>query len=109
MAFRVASLSEVPPGSMRSFTVSGKEILVANLNGRLYAMDSRCSHRNGDLSKGTLDGTVVTCPLHGSKFDLATGKSISGPKLGQIKMKISDLKSYPVKVDEGSIMVDVPE
>ncbi|MEN3036261.1 MAG: non-heme iron oxygenase ferredoxin subunit [Candidatus Methanosuratincola petrocarbonis] len=107
--YRVANLSEVPPNSMRPFTVSGREILVANLNGNLYAMDNRCSHRKGDLSKGALSGTTVTCPVHGSKFDLTSGKAISGPKLGPIKLKTSDLNSYKVKVEEGSIMVELPE
>lgn len=107
--YRIASLSEVPANSMKPFTVSGKEILVANLNGNLYAMDNRCSHRKGDLSKGTLTGTTVTCPVHGSKFDLTSGKAISGPKLGPIKLRTSDLNSYKVKVEEGSIMVELPE
>ncbi|MEN3035667.1 MAG: non-heme iron oxygenase ferredoxin subunit [Candidatus Methanosuratincola sp.] len=110
MAFyRVASLSEVPPNSMKAFTVSGREILVANINGNFYAINNRCSHRKGDLSKGTISGTTVTCPVHGSKFDLTSGKAISGPKLGPIKLKTSDLNSYKVKVEEGSIMVELPE
>jgi 3-phenylpropionate/trans-cinnamate dioxygenase ferredoxin subunit len=107
--YRVASLSEVPPNAMKAFTISGREILVANINGNLYAIDNRCSHRKGDLSKGVIDGTTVTCPVHGSKFDLSSGKALSGPKFGPIKLKTSDLNSYKVKVEEGSIMVELPE
>lgn len=94
---------------MKAFTVSAREILVANLDGKLYAMDNRCSHRKGDLSKGTISGTVVTCPVHGSKFDLTSGKSISGPKFGPVRLKTSDLNSYKVKVDGDSISVELPD
>ncbi len=107
--YKVASFSEIPENSMKAFTVSGREILVANLQGNVYAMDNRCSHRKGELSKGTLAGTTVTCPLHGSKFDLVSGRAISGPKLGPIKLKTSNLNSYKVKVEEDSIFVEIPE
>ncbi|MDI9645027.1 MAG: non-heme iron oxygenase ferredoxin subunit [Candidatus Verstraetearchaeota archaeon] len=106
--YKVVAVSELPPNSMRAFTVQGKEILVANLGGKFFSIDNRCSHRKGDLSKGKLEGEVVICPLHGSKFELASGKAISGPKIGPVRGKTPDLKSYPVKVEGESVMVDLP-
>ena len=61
---------------MRMFKVGDKECLVANVNGNYYAIGNRCTHANADLSKGSLEGNVVTCPRHKSKFDVTTGKVI---------------------------------
>jgi len=53
--------------------VSGDRILVANVGGEFYAMRAKCNHMGGALDKGTLENNVVTCPLHGSKWDVKTG------------------------------------
>jgi 3-phenylpropionate/trans-cinnamate dioxygenase ferredoxin component len=79
-----ATLDELLPGSMKSVKVEGKEILLVNIAGRVYALDARCNHAGGDLSKGTLEGTTVICPRHKSHFDVTTGNRVSGPaKTGQ--------------------------
>ena len=70
--FRV---SDVPPGS--AFLVG--EVTVFNVNGRFCATQSRCTHRQGPLSKGKLDGSTVTCPVHGAEFDVCTGAVLHGP------------------------------
>ena len=101
---KIADVSEVPFGKMKMFKVGEKEYLVANVNGIYYAIGNRCTHANGDLSKGSLDGNVVTCPRHKSKFDVTTGKVISGPKLLFIHPKIRDAASYEVKV-EGDMLL----
>jgi 3-phenylpropionate/trans-cinnamate dioxygenase ferredoxin subunit len=59
------------------------------------------------LAKGSLDGGIVTCPKHGSQFDLKTGKAIRGAKIGFIKININDEASYPVKVEGTDILVGV--
>jgi nitrite reductase/ring-hydroxylating ferredoxin subunit len=101
---KVGEVSEIPVGKMKMFKVGEKEYLVANVNGIYYAIGNRCTHANGDLSKGSLDGNVVTCPRHKSKFDVTTGKVISGPKLLFIHPKIRDAASYEVKV-EGDMLL----
>jgi nitrite reductase/ring-hydroxylating ferredoxin subunit len=53
--------------------VSGERILIANVSGDFYAMRAKCNHMGGPLDKGTLEDNVVTCPLHGSKWDVRTG------------------------------------
>jgi 3-phenylpropionate/trans-cinnamate dioxygenase ferredoxin subunit len=104
---QVATTDQVPSGSMRSYTVNDKGILITNYDGKYYAMNLKCTHMGGDLSKGKLEGRVVTCPRHGSKFDITTGECISGPKLGFIKPKVKNENIYSVKVEGNSILVDI--
>jgi nitrite reductase/ring-hydroxylating ferredoxin subunit len=102
---KVGELSEVPVGKMKMFKVGEKEYLVANVNGNYYAIANRCTHSNADLSQGSLEGNIVTCPKHKSKFDVTTGKVISGPKIPLIHPKIKDEPSYEVKVKGNTIML----
>ena len=71
--FPIGRVNEIPPGKMIGTDVSGERILVANLGGEFYAMRAKCNHMGGPLDKGTLENNVVTCPLHGSKWDVKTG------------------------------------
>jgi nitrite reductase/ring-hydroxylating ferredoxin subunit len=75
----VADLNDVPAGKMKHIEVGEKEILLANSEGKVYALCDRCSHMNAPLSIGTLNGKVVTCPMHGARFDITTGKKIAEP------------------------------
>ena len=77
----IGELSEIPVGKMKMFKVGEKEYLIANVKGNYYAVGNRCTHASADLSKDSLEGNVVTCPKHKSKFDVTTGKVISGPKM----------------------------
>lgn len=75
----VADINDVPAGKMKHVEVGEKEILLANSEGRVYALCDRCSHMNAPLSMGALNGKVVTCPMHGARFDVTTGKKIAEP------------------------------
>lgn len=105
--FEVAKTNEVPNGTMKAASIQDKEILIVNYDGNYYAINRICTHMGGDLSKGKLEGKIVTCPRHGSKFDVTTGKSISGPRIGFLKLKTKDEPSYQVKVENGSIKIDI--
>jgi len=94
--FEVAKTDEIPEGIMKPLIVQGKEILVVNYNGNYYAINRRCSHMGGDLSRGKLEGKIVTCPRHGSRLDITTGVSISGPKIGFLKLKTKNEPVYEV-------------
>ena len=101
-------------GMMKAVTVKDKEILVARVKDKYYAVSNRCPHFGGNLSRGRLEGAVVTCPLHGSQFDLidghvvrwlrgsgvlsAVGKALKGPK---------PLDTYKVKVEGDRILVEI--
>ena len=107
MAFvEVAEVSEIPTGTMESFSAGIWQVLVANVDGKFYAINNYCSHEAVSLSQGTLKGATVTCPLHGAKFDVITGKCLARPKTALFREKGKDAKVYEVKVEAGKIMVD---
>jgi 3-phenylpropionate/trans-cinnamate dioxygenase ferredoxin subunit len=104
---QVATIDQLPLGTMKAYTVNGKEILLTNYDGKYYAMNLKCTHMGGNLSKGKLEGKIVTCPRHGAKFDVTTGECISGPKMGFMKPKIKNGTIYTVKVEGNNILVDI--
>ena len=95
-----APLDQVPAGTATTVQVAGKDIALFNVNGTVYATDDKCLHAAGSLGfGGKLEGKVVTCRLHGWKFDVTTGNMplVPGMSLG----------CYPVKVVDGKIQVAV--
>lgn len=87
--FRAADLAA---GQMLLLTVDGRSVLVYNVGGTFYATDETCTHAQGPLSIGHLDGKVITCLLHGSCFDVTTGAVVCAPAT-------QPLKTYPVTLD----------
>jgi nitrite reductase/ring-hydroxylating ferredoxin subunit len=77
---------------MKHVEVNNREILVANVDGKFYAVDDRCGHTSARLSRGGLRGNIVTCPLHGAQFDVTTGKKLTEPRLGG---NIPDMDKLP--------------
>ncbi len=69
----------VPSDSVVARTVGGVRVMVAQTDEGRFALADRCSHRGGPLSEGEVDGGCVTCPWHGSRFDLDTGAPTRGP------------------------------
>jgi 3-phenylpropionate/trans-cinnamate dioxygenase ferredoxin subunit len=105
-AVRVAGTAEIQAGSMRQIDVDGEAVLVANVGGTYYAIANTCSHQGGNLSRGTIENGVVTCPRHGSQFDVTTGKAVGKAKVAFIKVMPKDEKSYAVKVEGTDIMLE---
>jgi 3-phenylpropionate/trans-cinnamate dioxygenase ferredoxin subunit len=109
MAFiEVGKVADCAPGTLRAVTAEGKQILLVNAGGMIYALGRRCTHLGGDLSQGKLTGATVTCPRHGSVFDVATGKALSGPRIGPLKLNTKDQVTYKVKIEGEAILVDIP-
>jgi 3-phenylpropionate/trans-cinnamate dioxygenase ferredoxin component len=102
----IAKIEEIPAGQMKLFTIGDKNILIVNFEGVYFAINGRCTHMGGDLSKGKLEGKIITCPRHGSQFDVTTGACISGPKIGFIKLKAKDETMYEVKVKDKLIKIN---
>ena len=103
----VAQVDEISEGVMKSFSVEGKHILIIKYDGNYYAMGGKCPYMSGDLSKGTIEGKIVTCPKHGSKFDVTTGECIAGPKIAFIRLKSRNGITYATKIEGKSIKVSV--
>jgi nitrite reductase/ring-hydroxylating ferredoxin subunit len=80
--FGIAKVDEIPQGKIKLVEVQGKEIVISNIDGKFYAMDDRCGHKNARLSMGNIsnDG-IVTCPFHGARFDATSGKKVKEPVL----------------------------
>jgi nitrite reductase/ring-hydroxylating ferredoxin subunit len=95
---KVGNVDEVPNGKMKGFVVNGKKLLVANINNKYYAISSECTHMGGPLEKGSLSSYVVTCPWHGSKFDVTSGKVVGPPAK-------KDETKYEVKIKGKEIFV----
>ena len=96
---RVASTSEIPPGTGKVVQVGGKFVAVFNCAGTFYALDNACRHRGGPLGEGRLNGTVVTCPWHGWDYDVKSGVCQLDPSVA--------VESFPVKVDGAELFVAV--
>ena len=89
----------VPPGEGRAYLVNDLTIAVfRQRDGRLFATDNQCPHRNGPLADGIVGGGKVICPLHSWKFDLATGHC-AGENV--------TIRTYPVQVVDGQIVVEI--
>lgn len=78
---KVAKTGEILPGTMNHVEIKKKELCIANVGGKFYAIGDRCGHENASLARGKLEGTLVICPMHSSKFDGTTGKKVAGPVL----------------------------
>ena len=74
-----SDIKDVPPGKMKHVEVEEKEILLANSDGKVYALCDRCGQMNAPLSMGNLNGKVVTCSMHGARFDVTSGKKVGEP------------------------------
>src|SRR5665647_743903 len=96
---KVAKTYDVPVGKMKHVEADGLELLVANVEGKFYAVGDRCPHLNAKVSEGTLNKTIVTCPRHLSTFDITTGRAITGTR--------SSLPSYDVKVDGEDLLITI--
>lgn len=92
---------ELENNSNKAITVNGKNILICNSGGDYYAIDNLCTHQRAELEGGRIRNCFISCPLHGVRFNLETGKP-----MGQ--MTNIPLTTYPIRVsDTGIIQVEV--
>ncbi len=96
-AVRVAKVSEIPVGAAKVVVVLGHPVAVFHLVDGFYAVSNVCLHRGGPVGEGTLDGPVVTCPLHGWEYDVRTGKNVANP--------MARLQTYAVQVEGDDVLV----
>ena len=97
---KVAERSEIPDGKMKAIRIGTKQVMITNAGGKLYAIDNACTHVGGPLASGALEGHVVTCPWHGSKFDVRTGEVVRGPAPRPVKI-------HEVKVEGNDVLVEM--
>jgi 3-phenylpropionate/trans-cinnamate dioxygenase ferredoxin subunit len=108
----VAKVSGFSEGMMKKVVIGDRAILLARVQGQFYATDALCPHLQADLTAGSLEGTVLTCPLHHSRFDVRNGSVIRWTDLSGIRLTYASrarpphpLRTYPVRVDGDRILV----
>ena len=96
----VAQMSEIPSGAVKVVEAEGQRIALCNVGGTFHAIEDRCSHDNGPLGEGILEGKLLECPRHGAKFDVTTARPVTLPA-------VVPVKRFPVKVEGVQIFVEV--
>jgi len=97
----VAQVSELGNGQRLLVEIDGRPIVVFNVGGAYFAIGDECSHDDGPVGEGELEGFEIECPRHGARFDLRTGKVLCTPA-------VVDIPAYPVRVVGDEIQVGVP-
>jgi nitrite reductase/ring-hydroxylating ferredoxin subunit len=100
MWHKVAQINEISPGAMKQVKIDGSSILLANVDGKFFAIGDVCTHAECDLSTGFMDGSAVYCPCHGSQFDVTTGAVLSPPAT-------ESEPTYKVKVEGADIFIEI--
>ena len=95
---RVADLSECPPGKLLEVEAGPERIVLANVDGDLYALENRCSHEDQPLSDGELDGDRLECLYHGASFDVCTGKAMALPATQPVETYAVELRGQEIYV-----------
>ena len=98
---KVAELGELSPGKMKYVEVGSDQVLLANVDGTIYACDNVCTHAFAPLAEGDLNGEEVECPLHGSVFNVTTGEVIDPPA-------DESLRVFQVRIEGDDILVGPP-
>ena len=95
---RAADASRVGPGELLTVEVEGESVLIANVEGKFFAMGAVCRHQEWDLSEGSMDGFRITCAGHGAIWDLRTGKA-------EFDEPLEDEPLYDIKEEDGQLLV----
>ena len=95
---QVATLSDIPAGQTLRIEHQTRFILLANVAGTIYACDDTCTHEDSSLALGCLDGELVKCTLHGSRFNVRTGQPMEDPAE-------EPLRTYPIRMDGDNVLI----
>ncbi len=95
----ITSVNNLPPGTTKKITINNCDILLANVDGKIYAVDDMCTHEDSSLSLGCLKGELVSCTLHGSRFNVRTGEPMEEPAT-------QALQRYQVRIQNDRIEIN---
>lgn len=99
---KAAEASEIPDGRLKLVDVHGERVAIANVGGSFFAFTDECTHDGGPLSEGDLEGEIVTCPWHFSRFNVRTGEIVDSPAEEAVQV-------YAVRVQADEIYVGGPQ
>jgi 3-phenylpropionate/trans-cinnamate dioxygenase ferredoxin subunit len=94
----IANVADIPPGTVRVVEHDRARYAVCHADGQFYVVDDTCSHDDGPLGEGALDGCAVVCPRHGAKFDIRTGAVLQMPAAFPIRV-------YESRVKDGKVFI----
>lgn len=97
---KVAASNDVETGTLKAVYAEGTSLVLANVDGDIYALEDRCSHQDYPLSDGEIDGTRLQCLYHGAEFDVCSGKALALPA-------IKPVRTFPVEVRDGDVYVQI--
>lgn len=98
----IAPADELPNGERLFVEIEGKPLVIFNIAGQFFSIGDVCSHDDGPVGEGDIEGYNITCPRHGAEFDIRTGQVMSMPA-------VVDIPAYPVQVRDGMILVGIPK
>ena len=112
---KVGAADMLPDGAMQEIQAGDQAVLLARVGETYYATQARCPHLRARLARGKLDGKVVTCPAHGSTFDVTTGRNLTWVEglprviksMTQAVVQPKDLNTFSVKVEEGQVWINL--
>lgn len=93
--------TEIPDDRAKCVKVDGKIYALFKVGGKVYSLSNQCTHLGGPLCQGSLDGFVVQCPWHGSKFDVRSGQVVGPPARANVS-------SYAAGIEGGTVWVEIP-
>ena len=99
MHLKLCNTNDVPAGSMKQFYLREQEFLVVNLNDQFHCLDGRCTHAGAPLAEGTLEGQVLTCPWHYSRFNITDGSVINKPANKPLNVYRSETKDSQLELE----------
>lgn len=113
---KVAKKDELKIGMMKVVNLAGNEVLLARVGDNYYAVRNRCPHMGGKLAEGKLEGSIVTCPLHGSQFDITNGQVVRWTKFTGFTSRLAKLFkppkpliTYKVKIEGDNVLAEVQD
>ena len=93
--------TDVAEGAAKCATANQRRYALFRVGGKVYCLENQCTHMGGPLCEGSLQGSVVQCPWHGSRFDVTSGNVVGPPARKPVR-------SYSVLIEDGKIVVDIP-
>jgi len=100
--FEILPEDELKDGERLFIEIGGKSIVLFKIAGEYFAIGDICSHDNGPVGDGEIEGNEIICPRHGGRFDIHTGKATSLPAL-------VDIPAYPVRVNNDKVEIGIPK
>ena len=99
---KVADVDEIEPGGRLSVVVEDSPVLVIRVGDEFFAIEDVCTHDGQPLTDGPVSGQEITCPRHGARFDLASGRALCMPATEPVR-------TFPVQVRDGAVYVKADE